>query len=147
MLRYTKYKKTSLWQLPIVSSVFKANLLSTPVYITYMFCILLSTLSVTFNCVPWAWIRLFLHGIPAGLILHGGNGGNEGDCLRVPWSLPWCPWNAPVQICNFIIGCPLPRRKCLGALALSKTKLTALYQGLLLQWLASGTNYCSLSFH
>ena len=37
-----------------------------------------------------------------------------------------CPWNAPVQICNFIIGCPLPRRKCLGALALSKTKHTAL---------------------
>ena len=43
-----------------------------------------------------------------------------------PWSLPWCPWNAPVQICNFLIGCPLPRRKCLGALALSKTKHTAL---------------------
>ena len=27
------------------------------------------------------------HGV-TGLILHGGN---EGDCLRVPWSLPWCP--------------------------------------------------------
>ena len=23
-----------------------------------------------------------------GLILHGGN---EGNCLRCPWSLPWCP--------------------------------------------------------
>ena len=63
-----------------------------------------------------------------GLILHGGN---EGDCLRVPWSLPWCPWNAPVQICNFIIGCPLPRRNCLGALALSTTKHTALLTNIL----------------
>ena len=26
--------------------------------------------------------------VSAGLILHGGN---EGDCLRVPRSLPWCP--------------------------------------------------------
>ena len=59
----------------------------------------------------------------SGLILHGGN---LGDCLRVTWSLPWCPWNAPVEICNFITGCPLPRRKCLGALALSKTKHTGL---------------------
>ena len=66
--------------------------------------------SSPYNCSP-------------GLILHGGN---EGDCLRVPWSLPWCPWIAPVQICNFIIGCSLPRSKCLGALALSKTKHTAL---------------------
>ena len=24
----------------------------------------------------------------SGLVLHGGN---EGDCLHVPWSLPWCP--------------------------------------------------------
>ena len=59
----------------------------------------------------------------AGLILHGGN---EGDCLRVPWSLPWCPRNDPVQICNFIKGCPLPRKKCLGVLAFSKTKHTGL---------------------
>ena len=58
-----------------------------------------------------------------GLILHGGNG---GDCLRCPLPLPWCPWNAPVEIYNFLIGCPLPKRKCLGALALSKTKHTAL---------------------
>ena len=61
--------------------------------------------------------------LSAGLILHGGNG---GDCLRVPWSLPWRPWNTPVQLCNFIIACPLPRKKCLGALTLSKTKHTAL---------------------
>ena len=59
-----------------------------------------------------------------GLILHGGNG---GDCLRCPLSLPWCPWNAPVEIYNFLIGCPLPKRNCLGALALSKTKHTALH--------------------
>ena len=25
----------------------------------------------------------------AGLIVL--NGGNEGDCLHAPWSLPWCP--------------------------------------------------------
>ena len=28
----------------------------------------------------------------SGLILHGGNGGN---CLRCPWSLPWCPFRSP----------------------------------------------------
>ena len=39
--------------------------------------------------------------------------------------LPWCPCNArTVEIDNFLIhvGCPLPWRKYLGALALSKTK-------------------------
>ena len=62
--------------------------------------------------------------INAGLILHDGN---EGDCLRVPWSLPWCPWNAlQYKFAKLIIGCPLPRRKCLGAFALSKTNHTAL---------------------
>ena len=40
----------------------------------------------------------------------------------LPWSLPWCPWHARVEIDNFLIGCPLPRSKCLGALALLKTK-------------------------
>ena len=35
--------------------------------------------------------------------------GNEGDRLRVPWPLPWCPWS------------PSRTRKCLGALALPKT--------------------------
>ena len=24
---------------------------------------------------------------------------------------PWCPWNAPVEIYNFLIGCPLPEEK------------------------------------
>ena len=43
----------------------------------------------------------------SGLILHRGNG---GDCVHVPWPLPWCPWNASWK------------KKCLGALALSKTK-------------------------
>ena len=52
--------------------------------------------------------------------------GNKGDCLHAPLSLPWCPLNAPFKIYNFLIGCPLPIRKCLGALALSKTKHTGL---------------------
>ena len=64
----------------------------------------------------------------SGLILHGGNG---SDCLRCPLSLPWCPWSAPVEIYNFLIGCPLPpRRKCLGALALSKKALHAFFWSL-----------------
>ena len=56
-----------------------------------------------------------LHHLRSVLMLHGGNeghGSNEGDCLHGPWSLPWCPWNAPVEIYKFLIGCPLPRRKC-----------------------------------
>ena len=49
------------------------------------------------------------------------------DTSQGQWRrLPWCPWNAPVEIYNFIVGCPLPRRECLGALALSKMKLTGL---------------------
>ena len=43
-------------------------------------------------------------------------------CLHVPWSLPLCPWNATVKIYNFLIGCPLPRRNCLGALSFFKSK-------------------------
>ena len=39
---------------------------------------------------------------------------------RLKWLIP------PVEIHNFLIGYPLPRRKCLGALALSKTKHTGL---------------------
>ena len=56
-----------------------------------------------------------------GLVLHGGN---KGNCLHAPppCSLPLCLWNAPVEINNFT----LPRRICLGALALSKTKHTGL---------------------
>ena len=23
------------------------------------------------------------------------NGGNGGNCLRCPWSLPWCPFKSP----------------------------------------------------
>ena len=56
----------------------------------------------------------------AGVIFHGGN---EGDSS---WSLPRCPWNAPVEMYNFLI--PLPRRKLLGAIALSKTKHAGLRQ-------------------
>ena len=33
-----------------------------------------------------------------------------------PWSLPLSPWNAILEIYNFLIGCPLPKSKCLGAL-------------------------------
>ena len=50
------------------------------------------------------------------------HGSNKCDCRHAPWSLPWCPWNAPLEIYNFLLGCPLPRRKCLGTLALSKNK-------------------------
>ena len=46
----------------------------------------------------------------------------EGDCLHAPLSLPWCPWNAPVEYCNFLVECPLPRIKWLDDLALSKTQ-------------------------
>ena len=64
----------------------------------------------------WMWGR----DICTGLTFHGGN---KGDCLHVPWLiLPRCPWNAPVEIYNFIIGCPSPMRKCLGVLALSKKR-------------------------
>ena len=52
--------------------------------------------------------------------------GIECNCLHATWSLPWCPWNASVKIYNFLLGCPLPRRKCLGALALSITEHTGL---------------------
>ena len=52
------------------------------------------------------------------LILHGGN---EGNCLHAPWSMPW-GLEKQVEIYNFLIGCPLPRRQCVGAL--SKTKHT-----------------------
>ena len=44
----------------------------------------------------------------------------------LPLPLPWCPWNAPAKMYNFLIGCPLPKRKCLGAPAPSKTKHTGL---------------------
>ena len=51
-----------------------------------------------------------------------------------PWSLPWCPSNAPVDNQNVLIGCPLPRRKCLGALALLKTKHTGRHIPSGFQW-------------
>ena len=49
---------------------------------------------------------------------------SESLTLHLP--LPWCPWNAPVEIKNFLKRCPLSKRKCIGALALSKTKHTGL---------------------
>ena len=58
--------------------------------------------------------------VTAGLIFHIGN---KGDCLCCSsWSSPLCPWKAPVEIYNFLIVSPLPRRTRLGALALSKSK-------------------------
>ena len=51
-------------------------------------------------------------------LLHQHDQGNEGDCLHAPW----CPWNATVEIYNILIRCPLPGRKCFGALALAQTK-------------------------
>ena len=57
-----------------------------------------------------------------GLILHGGN---KGDCLHAHWSLPWCPWNAPVVTFNVLIWCPLHREKVPWC-PLSKTKHTCL---------------------
>ena len=55
-------------------------------------------------------------------------------CLCCPLPLPWCPWNAPVEIDIFLIGWPLPKRKCLGALALSKTKHTGHTHDEILPW-------------
>ena len=60
--------------------------------------------------VAWLSLPSCIANLGAGLILHRGN---EGDCLRCPWPLPWCPWNAPVEIYNFLIGCPLPKEKML----------------------------------
>ena len=57
-----------------------------------------------------------------GPILHGGNTRQLSPCPLVAW----CPSNAPVEIYYFLIGCPLPRRNCLGANALSKMKHTGL---------------------
>ena len=86
------------------------------------------------NCSCW-WhpketVLQTLEGCPVGLlmavcmakfttrlILQG-----EGNCFHAHWSLPWCPWNVPVETYNFPIGCPSPRRNCLGALALKKKR-------------------------
>ena len=47
----------------------------------------------------------------AGLILNGGNGGN---CLRCPWSLPWCPFISP----NRNLQIPHRGALCQGKIAL-----------------------------
>ena len=47
----------------------------------------------------------------AGLILNGGNGGN---CLRCPWSLPWCPFKSP----NRNLQIPHRGALCQGKIAL-----------------------------
>ena len=45
-------------------------------------------------------------------------------------SVPQCPLAIALVLLtiSFLIRCPLPRRKCIGALALSKTKHTALHK-------------------
>ena len=47
----------------------------------------------------------------AGLIFNGGNGGN---CLRCPWSLPWCPFKSP----NRNLQIPHRGALCQGKVAL-----------------------------
>ena len=39
--------------------------------------------------------------------------------LKLALLLPWCPWNASVEMYNFLIGCHPPRRKCVGPIVLS----------------------------
>ena len=62
-----------------------------------------------------------------GLLLHRGI---ADDCLNATW----CPWKTPIKIHSFLIDFPFPRRKCLGALALSKTKHTVLIAALHGSW-------------
>ena len=47
----------------------------------------------------------------SGLIFNGGNGGN---CLRCPWSLPWCPFKSP----NRNLQIPHRGALCQGQIAL-----------------------------
>ena len=48
---------------------------------------------------------------PPGLIFNRGNGGN---CLRCPWSLPWCPFKSP----NRNLQIPHRGALCQGKIAL-----------------------------
>ena len=66
---------------------------------------------------PW-FSKCILFGT-VGLILHRGNG---CDCLHAcPLFHDLVPLKCSnIEMSNFLIKCPLPRRKCLGALALSK---------------------------
>ena len=47
----------------------------------------------------------------AGLIFNGGN------CLRCPWSLPWCPFKSPNRNLQIPQRCPLPRKNRLAPLS------------------------------
>ena len=71
-----------------------------------------------------------------GLILPWNN---KGDCLLAPKSLPWCLWNAPVKIYNFLIGCPSPRRNALVPLPFQKWSMCRL----VLTWLDSNKDNTS----
>ena len=92
-----------------------------------------------------SWSNLSMHDFTSytGLvILHEGN---QGDCLHAPWPVPWCTWNALVGTYNCFLGCPLPRRKCLGALALSKKNP---YRSAFLHAFIIFTNYnCKVGKH
>ena len=60
---------------------------------------------------------------------------NRGDCLHAPRPLPWCPWHDRTEeIYKFLLGCPLSRRKCLGApLPFQKWRKTSL--GCVIPWI------------
>ena len=98
---------------------------------------------VIFRTTPTHLEIVITANLTTSLTLHGGNG---SDCLLCPLPLPWCPWNAPVEIYNFFIGCPFPKRKCLGALALSKTKHTGLLLYRISTMQSLNPTYCTLFF-
>ena len=76
------------------------------------------------NCTWVAHADRKVQIVNTGPILHEGN---EGDCLHDPWSLPWCPWNAPVEIYNFLIRPLLPGGNAFVTLPLQKrSKCTGL---------------------
>ena len=74
-----------------------------------------------FSVPSWPWRQSYSR-LWRGWVTNTSQKGNRGSCLYAPWPLPWCPWNAPVETYNFLIGCPLP---CLGALSLQKQSIQA----------------------
>ena len=70
------------------------------------------------------------------------------NALMSPWSLPRCPWNTTVEIYNFLIGCPLPKRTRPVPLPFQKPSIhackrpcIAYREGKLCIFLLSGFNY------
>ena len=78
----------------------------------------------------------------SGLILNGGNGGN---CLRCPWSLPWCPFKSP----NRNVQIPHRGALCQGKnrLAPSSTKYQAWYVHVINSWCEYQLGWLSLFLH